>query len=168
VNRILGESACSRLFVKVREEKGLVYDISSSLYSLSNCGILEIRVTCSPENTLPVLRIIEEEIKEFSLHGATLEEFSATKKILTNAVCFAQSSLATLNDFYGLWKLLGKGKRKMLWQEEEERIKNVSLKKIQTMASFIFKPQNFRFVAMGPLSGKLQNQLKEKLDGFLK
>ncbi len=49
LNRLLGVGASSRLFQRLREELGLVYDISSGLLLRSQAGRLEVAWTCSPD-----------------------------------------------------------------------------------------------------------------------
>jgi predicted Zn-dependent peptidase len=50
LNRVLGVGASSRLFQRLREELGLVYDISSGLLLRSEAGRLEVAWSCSPDH----------------------------------------------------------------------------------------------------------------------
>ena len=61
-NTILGESMSSRLFQKIREEKGLVYSISSLINTFSDTGLTAIYLATSKENAKKALKLTSEEI----------------------------------------------------------------------------------------------------------
>lgn len=55
LNAILGSGLSSRLFVQLREEKGMVYDVASDYHAYRDAGLLVIEGSTSPENLMPVL-----------------------------------------------------------------------------------------------------------------
>ena len=62
VNNVFGGSISSRLFQKIREEKGLAYSIYSSQTLYEDCGELGIFASTSTENIQEVYKYILEEI----------------------------------------------------------------------------------------------------------
>ncbi len=168
LSRILGESACSRLFTKVREEQGLVYDISSSVYGLSNCGLCDIRGVCSPENLIPILDIVENEIKTLQHSGVTDAEFTGARKALVNGVLFAQGSPASINDFYGLWQLLGNRKTLPRFQDVIREIESVKPASLAGLARQLFTAQKVRFASMGPIHKRTRHALQKRLRNYLR
>ena len=77
VNNILGGTMSSRLFQKIREEKGLVYTIESSLTSYNDCGMISIYAGLNIDNMPIVLQLVKEEInnlKDYSLSDIELKK----------------------------------------------------------------------------------------------
>ena len=62
VNSILGGGMSSRLYQKIREEKGLVYSIYSYPTTYTDTGLFTIYAGMKPENLGEVMKLIEEEI----------------------------------------------------------------------------------------------------------
>lgn len=55
LNNVLGGGISSRLFRRIREERGLVYDISSDYHAYRDDGLLVIEGSTVPEYLIPVL-----------------------------------------------------------------------------------------------------------------
>jgi len=80
INSILGGSANSRLFQKVREEAGLTYSIYSYGSSYKTTGLLHIYAAMNPVQKDTVINIIFDEIEELRKNGITEEELTMTKE----------------------------------------------------------------------------------------
>lgn len=57
LNNILGGGISSRLFRRIREERGLVYEIDSEYYAYRDDGILAVEGSTSPEYLMQVLAL---------------------------------------------------------------------------------------------------------------
>ncbi|MFH0924875.1 MAG: pitrilysin family protein [bacterium] len=77
---ILGGSMSSRLFQKVREERGLVYSIYSCVNSFKDTGIFYTYAGCSKDTLLEVLQLIFEEFLSIKEKGVTSSELQRTKE----------------------------------------------------------------------------------------
>ncbi|TQW39872.1 M16 family metallopeptidase, partial [Clostridioides difficile] len=82
VNNIFGGSISSRLFQKIREEKGLVYSIYSSQTLYRKCGELGIFASMSTENLQDVYNLIKKEIENIRENYLTEKEISESKEQL--------------------------------------------------------------------------------------
>ena len=71
-----GGGMSSRLFQKIREEKGLAYTIYASPESFKNAGILNIYAGVSPENADLVSSLIREEIEDILQNGLSEAEIA--------------------------------------------------------------------------------------------
>lgn len=80
VNAILGGSENSRLFQRIREEKGLVYSIYSYESMFATTGLFHIDVVLNPCKYKIVLDEIMQVIKELKEHGVTKEEIHRVKE----------------------------------------------------------------------------------------
>jgi predicted Zn-dependent peptidase len=57
LNALLGGGGSSRLFQRLREQRGLVYDIGSEYQAYRDAGLLVIEGSTTPENLVPVLAL---------------------------------------------------------------------------------------------------------------
>ena len=62
LNAVLGDGMSSRLFLSVREERGLAYDISSGLVDYADAGALEISAGVDPDGCREALEAILAEL----------------------------------------------------------------------------------------------------------
>jgi predicted Zn-dependent peptidase len=62
LNNILGGGISSRLFRRVRENRGLVYHISSEYHAYRDDGMLVIEGCAAPDNILLVLELVFDEL----------------------------------------------------------------------------------------------------------
>ena len=82
INTVLGGSISSRLFQKIREEKGLVYSIYSSQSLYRKCGELGIFASMSNDHLKEVYESIIEEINTMKKHYLTDIEIKESKEQL--------------------------------------------------------------------------------------
>ncbi|MBU5334933.1 M16 family metallopeptidase [Intestinibacter bartlettii] len=82
VNNVFGGSISSRLFQKIREEKGLAYSIYSSQTLYQNCGELGIFASTSTENIEEVYKLILEEIELIRKEYISPQEIHESKEQL--------------------------------------------------------------------------------------
>jgi zinc protease len=83
VNHILGGgSFSSRLYVEVREKRGLAYGVSTSLVSLDHAALLLGGTATRADATGETLAIIEKEFRRLAAEGPTAEEVAKTKTFL--------------------------------------------------------------------------------------
>jgi predicted Zn-dependent peptidase len=77
---LLGGSMSSRLFQKIREEKGLSYTIFSSNTQYTDTGIAAIYAATSPANVYKVIELINDEISDIRRNGVRPEELKIAKE----------------------------------------------------------------------------------------
>ena len=131
-NSILGGSANSKLFQNVREKASLAYTASSSYLRIKNsifinCGI-EI------ENYDKALKIIKEQISDMKEGKITDEEVENVKKGLISAIKAIDDEQDTQ-----IMYLFGQefSKEKVLTEEYEKRVRNVSKQDIIDVANLV-------------------------------
>jgi predicted Zn-dependent peptidase len=71
LNALLGGGMTSRLYQNIREKKGLVYSIYSSIHSFADFGLLNIYAASEPENMKPVIKGIASEIQKLKKNKIT-------------------------------------------------------------------------------------------------
>ena len=89
LSSMLGESASSRLFLELREERGLCYQISSDVTFFDETGAFEISAGLDPESREEALACIHREIDDLVTNGPRPGELDRAKRLT-----IAQSKLA--------------------------------------------------------------------------
>ena len=70
----VGGGMSSRLFQEIREKRGLVYSVGSSLSHYAGTGSFSVYAGCSPKRVPEVLRLVREELARVAADGLTAEE----------------------------------------------------------------------------------------------
>jgi predicted Zn-dependent peptidase len=89
LNHILGGGLSSRLFQKVREQRGLAYSVWSERASYADAGSLAVVVGTAPEHVDEVLRIVHGELESLAGEGATERELAVAKGNLRAEILLA-------------------------------------------------------------------------------
>ena len=76
---ILGGGMSSRLFQKIREENGLVYEIYSNSVAIKGAGYFDVCFATTPEQAVKAVQGIREVMEEVKQKGFTQEEFDKVK-----------------------------------------------------------------------------------------
>ncbi len=131
-----GGGMSSRLFQKIREEKGLAYTIYATPESFKNAGMLNIYAGVSPENADLVSGLIRAEIEDILQNGLTEAEISRAVSQMRASYIMGRESVS------GRMQVLG---RNMLLynkiQTDEEilsGIDSISRSKVVELAQRLF------------------------------
>ena len=79
VGEVLGGNMASRLFVEVREKRGLVYGISAGLTGNKYSGAMRIYAGTTPEQGRECLQVIVNELHRLEQDGITADELERAK-----------------------------------------------------------------------------------------
>ena len=80
LSSIIGGGTSSRLWQKVREERGLAYSVGTSTILYRDCGIFTVSAGTSPEQVGEVVEIAIEEMKAVNERGVTTNELELAKQ----------------------------------------------------------------------------------------
>lgn len=101
LNNILGGGVSSRLFQKVREEKGLCYSIYSFISSFNNTGLINVYTSLNPSYTVDALKIIKSEIEDFTCEGIGEEKLRKAKEQIKGNYILGLESTSSRMFSYG-------------------------------------------------------------------
>ncbi len=79
VNALLGGGMTSKLYQSVREKRGLVYSVYSSLNTFDDFGIINVYAGCEKDNMKAVVRTISSELRRVKRNGITEGELELFK-----------------------------------------------------------------------------------------
>jgi len=152
VNSILGDGMGSRLFQKIREERGLAYSIGSGITTLKNTGMFSVSTGFAPKNAEAVLNMIFDEIKSLINREISDDEISRAKAQLAGNYILGLESTSSRMSMMGK-SLLLTGKIKT---EDEilALIKNVGHDSIYAVCDIVFNTDNVCLSEVGAKVGK--------------
>ena len=79
IGEVLGGNMASRLFVEVREKRGLVYGVSAGLAGSKYSGAMRIYAGTTPEQAHECLQVIVTELRKLEQDGITADELERAK-----------------------------------------------------------------------------------------
>ncbi len=149
ISEVLGGNMASRLFVEVREKRGLVYGVSAGLLSNKYMGALRIYAGTTPEQGHECLEVIVNELRKLEQDGITSDELDRAKvQLMSENVMRGEGSGARMGALATSWKYEHKLRT---IQEVKEAIDAVTREQVLDVLHR-FSPLNpLTVAAIGPL-----------------
>ncbi|WP_418964186.1 M16 family metallopeptidase [Cetobacterium sp.] len=136
ISNVLGGNMSSRLFQKIREERGLAYSVYSYTSNFDEGGLFTIYAGTTHEDYKEVISIIENELKEIRENGITEKELQRAKNQFLSMVTFGlESSKGKMSRMAGSYLVYGEVRD---IETVIDEIENVNLEDIQRVAKKIF------------------------------
>ena len=86
LNAVLGDGMSSRLFLGVREEKGLAYDVSSGVVEYADAGALEVSAGVDPDRLPAAIEAILAELSRLADETVPDDELAKAKAYLSGGL----------------------------------------------------------------------------------
>ncbi|WP_246151740.1 M16 family metallopeptidase [Rubripirellula reticaptiva] len=143
---ILSDGMSSRLFDRVREQRGLCYTVSASCHSLKHCGGLFGYAGTTPERAQETLDVTLREIEHLvdDLEVAELDRWKV--RIQSGLIMEQESSASRASSLASDWYQLG---RVMTTEEIESDIESLTLEDVRNYW-LNHPPADYRIVTLGP------------------
>lgn len=143
----LGENMSSRLFQKIREERGLAYSIYSYSSTFKEGGLYTVYAGTSKESYRQVIELIKEEFESIKKDGIEEREVQRAKNQIKSMLVFAlENSRGKMVRMWNSYQLYGK----ILTVEEiEELISKVTVEDIKRVADRFFREENYSVTILG-------------------
>jgi predicted Zn-dependent peptidase len=146
---MIGGSMLSRLFLKIREELGLVYSIHMGSMSYRDIGDISISMGLDPERMNDAIQAVHDELMRFAYDGPTTEELEDAKMGFGGKVALALDNPA-MHAGWMATELLYSSESIMTPEERLARIEQVSKEDVQALAKRLFVPDALRIAAIAP------------------
>lgn len=147
LNNILGGGASSRLFQKIREERGLVYSVYSYYTAFRDSGLFVVYAGTNPNNLSEVIELISQEIDKIAKEGITEPELDKTKEQIKGSLLIASESVIHRMHRLGKCELFH---RRLITPEEIlKKISLVTTDDVQKLAAELFHPSRYTLVVLG-------------------
>lgn len=145
---VLGGNMSSRLFIQVRERRGLAYSVSASPNPYEDTGCFMIHAGLEKGRLEEALKVIVAEIKKMKTALVGTVELQRAKEYIRGKTILGLEDSDSLASWYGRQSLFSK---KILSPEEMlAKIAKVKASEIQAVAKELFKPANMKLAIVGP------------------
>ena len=155
----LGEGMSSRLFVEVREKRGLAYDIHSSPAHFLDCGALLIMAGVDPRTLHEAVRTILDVAGGLG-DSLTEEEVERARRMHTGMLALSMEDTRVVSAWMGAQELLFG--RVLGVDEVVERVNSVGVDDVHRAARELLRTEHLRMAVVGPHRGsaRLQRALR--------
>lgn len=148
LNAVLGDGMSSRLFLSVREEKGLAYDVSSGLVDYADAGAFEVSAGVDPDRLPAALEAILAELARLRDEPVPQEELDKAKAYLSGGLELRMDETRHLASWIGGQEALHD--RVLTLEEALAEVASVSSSDIHRLAGQLFRDEGLRLAVVAP------------------
>ena len=128
----LGNGLSSRLFVELREKRGLAYDVSAFYPTRLNPAPFVTYMGTAPQNTAIAVEGLRAEVERLGRGELSLEELQAAKNKLLGQYALGKQTNSEIAQIYGWYETIGRGIDFDGWFQES--IAQITLERVQAVA----------------------------------
>jgi predicted Zn-dependent peptidase len=148
LNTILGDGMSSRLFLSVREEKGLAYDVGSGVADYADAGVLGVSAGVDPGQLEPALKAILAELDRLRNEPVPADELAKAKAYLSGGLELRMEETRHLASWVGGQEALHD--RVLTLDEALEKVASVTTDDVQRVAGELFRDESLRLAVVAP------------------
>lgn len=147
ISNALGGSMSSRLFQKIREEKGMAYSVFTYSSAYVGTGMFTLYAGASEANAEEVFGMMEDECRSIAKNGITEEEFGRSLSQLRGGFILSTESGSAIMNSLGKNAVLGRG----VVSEEDILMKlaSVDMDMVMQVAAEVFDMEKKNGVYVG-------------------
>lgn len=147
LNAVLGRGMSSRLFLNIREKKGLAYSISSSFHTFEDIGLFQIYGGVNTEKIGLTLEALDEELSRLASEEVGDQELAKAKAYIAGSYDMSADRPIDIARWYGVGRLLGEEES---LSEAKEKILAVTAAEIKQLAGEVFLKERQVLAVIGP------------------
>ena len=150
LSAILGGGMSSRLFIQVRERRGLCYYISTGNELYSDCGniVTQAGVTNNLDKVKEAIKVILNEHEKITKGEIKDEELKRAKELIKGRFLLSLEDSSVVANYFGTKKLLQDSLETP--QEVIKRIEAVTSEEVSSLARDLFVKRNLNLAMVGP------------------
>ena len=159
LNTLLGEGMASRLFLELRENRGIVYEVSSSSMHLRDCGAMTVYAGSDPRRGPEAVQAILHELIRVK-KDMQETELERARELAKGRLLLRLEDTRGVSGWLGAQELL----LDRIYDPEEvvEELDRLTLSDIRAAAERVIRPELFRLAIVGPhRSNRRFNRLLE-------
>ena len=160
---ILGEGMSSRLFIQVRERRGLAYHVSSDFELYKDTGFFAAYAGLKLEKVEEGLSVIKAELERTVVEPVTADELKKAKEMIRGRLAIRSESTNFLAEYFGLNFVLDNEIE--TFEEYLEKIDAVTIEDVQVVAKELFQKQKYNLQIIGPFRSQANFEKALKASG---
>ena len=149
ISSVLGGNMSSRLFQKIREERGLAYSVYSYGTAFLEGGLFTIYAGTTKESYKEVLEIIKNEFNDIRENGISQSELQKSKNQVLSMLTFSlESSKGKMSRMANSYLLYDEV---IDIDEIIEKIEKITLEDIKRTAEYLFQEEYYSYTVLGDI-----------------
>jgi len=146
---VIGGGTSSRLWQKVREERGLAYSVGASAIMYQDCGMFSVFAGTSPEQVGEVVDLAVAEMRDVAANGVAAGELDLAKQQTVSSILLSLEDSAARAATAAQSEMLHG--RQISVDEALEKIAMVTTDDLVDLARESFQTEKVAFAALGDL-----------------
>ncbi len=156
---ILGGGMSSRLFVEVREKRGLAYMVNAGASSFRDIGVVSVQAGLDPSRLGDAIKVIKDELIKITQEPVSAKELADSKNNIAGRTELAMEDSSAQAQWFA--KQFWFADKILTYEEVVKKIKQVTAADVKRLAKKLFDLNQMRVAVIGPMS-------KEKVLSLLK
>lgn len=145
---ILGEGMSSRLFIQVRERRGLAYSVGAHHGHYKDTGAFTVYAGLKLEKVAEGLEVIRAELERVTHEKVTDGELKKAKEMIRGRIALSTESTNFLAEYFGTNFVLDR--KVETFEEYLKNIEDVSAQDIKDIAGELIATEKFNLQVIGP------------------
>jgi predicted Zn-dependent peptidase len=145
---ILGEGMSSRLFMELREKRGLVYDVHTYVSHFLDTGTFNVYTGVDPKKAQEAVAVVIEELVRARDSGVTEQELTKARELSKGRLLLRMEDTRNVGGWIGAQELL-LGKVRNI-EEAVAEMEAVTMDDVGRVARQIIDPANLYLAVVGP------------------
>ncbi len=145
---ILGEGMSSRLFLELREKRGLAYDIQSYVSHFLDTGAFSVYTGVDPKNAPQALQVVLAELARLRQDGPSSEELTKARELSKGRLLLRMEDTRNVSGWIGGQELLLGTVRSA--EQAVAEMEAVTLEDLQRLARELIVAEQLHLAVVGP------------------
>jgi predicted Zn-dependent peptidase len=145
---ILGEGMSSRLFIELREKRGLVYDVHTYVAHFLDTGTFNIYTGVDPKNAVEALKVILSEFASLRDEPISEAELTKARELSKGRLLLRMEDSRNISGWIGAQELLLENVRSI--DDAVAEMDAVTLEDINRVARSYIDPEKAHLAVVGP------------------
>ena len=163
VRRILAGGGSSRLYLKLREELGIIYSVEASIGSYDETGCFTIDLSTAPDTLEQAVEATLAELLRIATEPVPAAELERVIQSYVYDLEYSQDSAFEMGGRYGWGELMGVVRS---IEEDQQAARSITSDDILSIARTVFAPENLRLVAVGPWKRGMKGRVRDVVKRF--
>lgn len=159
----LGQGLSSRLFIEVREKRGLCYTIRASQERFSDTGVWSVYAGLNTDKLADAIKAILAEMKRVKHEKLTEDEVNQSKEKLRGRLLFSMEDPIEQMEYFAK-QALDRPDEILTHQEVIDRLMQSNADMIRNVAVDLFTPEKLNLAIVGPVPETRKAELQALLE----
>jgi predicted Zn-dependent peptidase len=163
LRRLLAGGGSSRLYLKLREELGIIYSVEAAIGAYDETGCLAVDLSTAPETMAPAVEVTLQELERVATEALPAGELERVKQSYIFDLDYSRDSAYEMGGRFGWGELMDVVRT---IEDDQQEARSVTPEDIREIARTLFTAGNLRLVAVGPWKRGMKKRLRGLVNAY--